>query len=103
MNIQSSAIVQSPHVVDFISHSTTQTIRIGQRIGETLRGGDLVVLLGEFGVGKTHVTKGIAQGLGAQELVNSPSFVMINQYRAGAQHGYMPIYHVDLYRIESAA
>ena len=92
--------VQSPHVLDFISHSAAQTIRIGQRLGELLRQGDLVVLLGDFGTGKTHLIKGVARGLGSADLVNSPSFVLINEYLAGEQHGSMPIFHVDLYRIE---
>jgi tRNA threonylcarbamoyladenosine biosynthesis protein TsaE len=90
-------------MLDFISHSPAQTIRIGHRLGELLRRGDTILLLGEFGVGKTHLIKGIAQGLGSSDLVNSPSFVLINEYRTGVQHGHMPIYHVDLYRIESTA
>ena len=94
--------VQSPHVLDFISHSAAQTIRIGQRLGELLRQGDLVVLLGDFGTGKTHLIKGVARGLGSADLVNSPSFVLINEYRAGEQHRSMPIFHVDLYRIEDS-
>ncbi len=92
--------IQSQHVLDFISHSAAQTIRIGQRLGELLGQGDLVLLLGDFGTGKTHLIKGIAQGLGSTDLVNSPSFVLINQYRAGPQHHGMPIFHADLYRIE---
>jgi tRNA threonylcarbamoyladenosine biosynthesis protein TsaE len=100
MSKQMPQAIQSQHVLDFISHSATQTIRIGQRLGELLRPGDLVVLLGDFGAGKTHLIKGIARGLGSDDLVNSPSFVLINQYRAGAGHGRMPIYHADLYRIE---
>ncbi len=95
-----SHAVQSPHVLDIISHNTAQTVRFGQRLGELLRAGDLLLLLGEFGTGKTHLAKGIAQGLGSADMVNSPSFVLINQYRAGPQHGGMPIYHADLYRIE---
>lgn len=90
-------------MLDFISHSPAQTIRIGHRLGELLRRGDTILLLGEFGVGKTHLIKGIAQGLGSSDLVNSPSFVLINEYRAGERHGGMPIYHVDLYRVESTA
>ena len=92
--------VQSQHVLDFISHSAAQTIRLGQRLGELLHQGDLLLLLGDFGTGKTHLIKGIAQGLGSTDLVNSPSFVLINEYRAGPQHGSMPIFHADLYRIE---
>jgi tRNA threonylcarbamoyladenosine biosynthesis protein TsaE len=100
MSKQLPTAVQSQHVLDFISHSAAQTIRFGQRLGELLRQGDLVVLLGDFGAGKTHLIKGIAQGLGSTDLVNSPSFVLINEYRAGSRHGHIPIYHADLYRID---
>jgi tRNA threonylcarbamoyladenosine biosynthesis protein TsaE len=100
MREQPPRAVQSPHVLDVISHSPTQTSRIGQRLGELLRSGDVVLLLGEFGVGKTQLVKGIAQGLGSSDLVNSPSFVLVNEYQAGLQHRSMPIYHVDLYRLE---
>ncbi|HRC75175.1 MAG TPA: tRNA (adenosine(37)-N6)-threonylcarbamoyltransferase complex ATPase subunit type 1 TsaE [Kouleothrix sp.] len=95
-----SHAVQSQHVLDCISHNVAQTLRYGQRLGELLRPGDLLLLLGDFGAGKTHLIKGIAQGLGSDDMVNSPSFVLINEYRAGAQHGRMPIFHADLYRIE---
>jgi tRNA threonylcarbamoyladenosine biosynthesis protein TsaE len=101
MSKQLPQAVQSQHVLDFISHSATQTIRIGQRLGELMRQGDLTLLLGDFGTGKTHLIKGVAQGLGSTDLVNSPSFVLINEYRAGPQHRGMPIYHADLYRIEN--
>jgi tRNA threonylcarbamoyladenosine biosynthesis protein TsaE len=103
MSKQLSPSIQSPHELDFISHSVGQTIRIGQRLGELLGAGDLILLLGDFGSGKTHLIKGIAQGLGSNDLVNSPSFVLINQYRAGPAHRGMPIYHADLYRIENPA
>ena len=93
--------VQSQHVLDIISHSVAQTIRFGQRLGELLCPGDLLLLLGDFGTGKTHLIKGIAQGLGSADLVNSPSFVLMNEYRAGSHHGRIPIYHADLYRIEN--
>lgn len=102
MSTQPSSI-HSPHVLDFISHSAAQTIRVGQRLGELLRNGDVVLLNGDFGAGKTHFTKGIAQGLGSPDVVNSPSFVLINEYRADQAHGRVPIYHVDLYRIETPA
>jgi tRNA threonylcarbamoyladenosine biosynthesis protein TsaE len=103
MSKQPSPAIQSPRELDFISHSVAQTIRVGQRLGELLGPGDLVLLLGDFGSGKTHLIKGIAQGLGSADLVNSPSFVLINEYRAGPAHGRMPIYHADLYRIEDPA
>ncbi len=100
---QSLPAVQPPHVLDFISHSPAQTERIGARLGEYLRAGDLILLLGDFGVGKTHLVKGIARGLGSPDLVTSPSFVLINEYQAGAAQQRMPIYHADLYRIEDPA
>jgi tRNA threonylcarbamoyladenosine biosynthesis protein TsaE len=100
MSKQLPTAVQSQHILDFISHSAAQTIRLGQRLGELMRQGDLVVLLGDFGAGKTHMIKGIAQGLGSTDLVNSPSFVLINEYRAGPRHGNIPIFHADFYRIE---
>jgi tRNA threonylcarbamoyladenosine biosynthesis protein TsaE len=94
---------QTPFDLDFVSHGPEQTIRVGQRLGALLQPGDLVPLYGEFGAGKTHLIKGIVQGLGSDELVTSPSFVLINEYRARTAHGRFPIYHVDLYRIESDA
>jgi tRNA threonylcarbamoyladenosine biosynthesis protein TsaE len=92
--------VQSPHMLDFISHAPAQTQRVGQRLGELLRPGDLVLLLGPFGAGKTHFVKGVGTGLGSDDLVTSPSFVLINQYEAGPTQGRFPIWHVDLYRVE---
>jgi tRNA threonylcarbamoyladenosine biosynthesis protein TsaE len=100
MSEQRQRAAQPPNVLDCVSHSPTQTARIGQRLGELLRAGDTVLLLGEFGAGKTHFAKGVALGLGSEDLVNSPSFVLVNEYRAGPQHRHMRIYHVDLYRLE---
>jgi tRNA threonylcarbamoyladenosine biosynthesis protein TsaE len=88
--------------LDLLSASETETITIGERIGALLSAGDLVLLLAPFGAGKTYLTKGIAAGLGADaDEVNSPSFVVINEYTADAAHHQMPIYHADLYRIET--
>lgn len=92
-----------PHVLDIVSHSAAQTVRIGHRLGELLGPGDTLLLYGDFGAGKTHMTKGIAQGLGSDDMVNSPSFVLINEYRSGQAHRRAPIYHIDLYRIEDPA
>jgi tRNA threonylcarbamoyladenosine biosynthesis protein TsaE len=103
MSVRSVHTVRSPHVLDFVSHSVAQTMRVGQRLGELLQRGDVVALRGDLGAGKTHLIKGIALGLGSTDMVNSPSFVLINEYRAGVQRGGMPIYHADLYRIERLA
>jgi tRNA threonylcarbamoyladenosine biosynthesis protein TsaE len=90
-------------VLDVISHSAAQTTRLGQRLGELLTAGDVVLLLGSFGAGKTHFAKGVAQGLGSADLVTSPSFVLINEYRSGERLGRAPIFHIDLYRVERPA
>jgi tRNA threonylcarbamoyladenosine biosynthesis protein TsaE len=103
MSDQRLPAVQAVNQLDFISHSPAQTERIGQRLGEQLRPGDLVLLVGTFGVGKTQLVKGVARGLGAPELVTSPSFVLVNEYHADPRHGALPIYHVDLYRLAERA
>ncbi|GAB4451100.1 MAG: tRNA (adenosine(37)-N6)-threonylcarbamoyltransferase complex ATPase subunit type 1 TsaE [Chloroflexi bacterium OHK40] len=90
---------QAANELDFISHGPAQTERVGQRLGELLRPGDLLLLIGTFGAGKTHLVKGVVRGLGSDDLVTSPSFVLVNEYRAGGAWRGMPIYHVDLYRI----
>lgn len=96
-----ASVVQSPHILDFIAHSSAQTQRLGQRLGELLSAGDLVLLTGEFGVGKTQFVKGVAAGLGSADLVTSPSFVLINEYHTRRPR--LRLYHADLYRIENAA
>jgi len=93
----------APDEIEITSTSETETIVIGERIGQRLGAGDLVLLLAPFGAGKTHLTKGIAAGLGVDPRdVNSPSFVVINEYTADRRHRGMPIYHVDLYRVETS-
>ena len=78
--------------------SAAETKRVGRRIGEALRQGDLVVLFGELGSGKTCLTQGIAIGLDIKEdYVSSPSFVIIKEYR-----GRLPLYHIDFFRLQTA-
>lgn len=76
-----------------------ETVMLGHRIGLLLQRGDVIALTGEFGAGKTHIVKGIAEGLGIKDrsVVTSPSYVLMNHYR-----GRLPIYHFDVYRLESA-
>lgn len=73
------------------------TEALGSRIASNLRPGDVVVLAGGLGVGKTLFTRGIATGLGVDEPVLSPSFVLVRTYRSG----FMPVVHVDVYRLGS--
>jgi len=87
--------------VVLISKSPAETVRIGRILGEGLKAGDVVALTGELGSGKTCLTQGIACGLGVPEnyAVTSPTFTLINEY-PGREAA---LYHVDLYRLQSAA
>ncbi len=79
-----------------ISKSVEETIETGARLAKTLKRGDVVALVGNLGAGKTVFTKGIAKGLGVKNprYVNSPTFVLIKEYK-----GRLPLYHFDLYRL----
>lgn len=79
------------------SPSPLHTVRLGQAIGSSLRGGETLALIGPLGAGKTALVRGIAAGLGASSTgVSSPTFVFIHEYR-----GRLPMAHVDLYRLNS--
>lgn len=84
--------------MQFTTNSTDETLQLGENLGKRLSPGDTVLLFGDLGAGKTTLTQGIARGLGLgdKEYVRSPSFTLINEYKARC-----PIYHIDLYRIES--
>lgn len=73
------------------------TEALGGRLASSLRPGDVVVLAGGLGAGKTLFTKGVATGLGVDEPVVSPSFVLVREYRSG----FMPVVHADVYRLGS--
>ncbi len=81
--------------IELASSSEEETRALGERLGRHLRRGDVVLLSGDLGSGKTCLTQGIGRGLGCRGQVNSPSFVLMNEY-AGRE----VLYHVDLYRIE---
>lgn len=80
---------------EFVSHHEEETRALGERLGRLLQRGDVVLLSGELGTGKTCFAQGIARGLGVPVPVNSPSFVIMNEYE-----GRERLFHVDLYRIE---
>jgi tRNA threonylcarbamoyladenosine biosynthesis protein TsaE len=82
--------------LDFISHSETQTRRLGARLAALLNPGDVLALVGELGTGKTRWVQGVCQGLDVTGPVNSPTFTLVNEYQ-----GRYPVYHIDLYRIDS--
>ncbi len=82
-----------------VTNSTEETIALGRKIGASLHGGDVVTLTGDLGSGKTTFTKGIAQALGAEGMVTSPTFTLIQVHpikKTGEQ-----LAHIDTYRTES--
>jgi tRNA threonylcarbamoyladenosine biosynthesis protein TsaE len=81
--------------LDLVSHSPEQTQKIGVRIGELALSGDIFLLVGGLGTGKTCLTQGIAWGLNIKEYALSPSFVIVREL-----HGRLPLYHIDLFRLD---
>ncbi|MZH45927.1 MAG: tRNA (adenosine(37)-N6)-threonylcarbamoyltransferase complex ATPase subunit type 1 TsaE [Nitrospinae bacterium] len=81
-----------------ISHSPEETLQLGKSLGSSLIPGDIILLFGDLGAGKTRLTQGICNGLGLDkdEYIRSPTFTLINEYT-----GKLPIYHIDLYRIDN--
>ncbi len=77
------------------THSPEETVGVGSRLARALEPGDILLLEGPFGAGKTTLVQGIARGLDVTEYVSSPSFVMVNEYQ-----GRVPVFHIDLYRQE---
>ena len=78
----------------FRTSSPQETMELGRKIGEGLKAGDVIALIGELGAGKTVFTQGLAQGLGVTGYVKSPSFTIVNKYE-----GRLAVYHLDLYRL----
>lgn len=72
-----------------------ETFALGKKIGEAIRPGTIISLVGDLGVGKTVFTQGVAKGLGIHEPVNSPTFTIMQIY----ENGRLPFYHFDVYRI----
>ena len=91
------------NTVKITTNSPAETIEWGRKIGKTLKGGEVIALQGDLGTGKTHLIKGIACGLevAGAEVVTSPTFVLVNEYMG--RSGLIHIYHIDAYRMESAA
>jgi len=85
--------------IEFISRNPSETISIGERIGRGARPGDLFLLFGDLGAGKTQLVKGLAKGLGVEDwlYVLSPSFTLMNIYE-----GPVCLCHVDLFRLDEA-
>lgn len=101
MNISNKAgLSVTDNSVCIMTNDVEETIRLGSLIGQLLKAGDVVALMGQLGAGKTHMVKGMADGLGVEDgrrVVTSPSYVLVKQYM-----GRVPVYHFDAYRLESS-
>ncbi|HEY1308328.1 MAG TPA: tRNA (adenosine(37)-N6)-threonylcarbamoyltransferase complex ATPase subunit type 1 TsaE [Vicinamibacterales bacterium] len=83
-----------------MTHSEEETIEVARRMAASLSAGDVLLLSGQLGAGKTAFVRGLAQGLGiAEDEVSSPTFTIVHEYRGGR----LALYHVDLYRLDRAA
>lgn len=78
--------------------TAAETRALGRRLALVARAGDRIALIGPLGAGKTELAKGFAAGLGVLETVDSPSFTLMAEY-----HGRLPLFHLDLYRVDGAA
>ncbi|MBP1890525.1 tRNA threonylcarbamoyladenosine biosynthesis protein TsaE [Clostridium moniliforme] len=81
--------------MEFEVNSIYETTNLGNALGKLLNPGDIVCLTGDLGTGKTHITKGIAKGLGINENITSPTFTIVNEYDSGR----IKLYHFDVYRV----
>jgi len=82
---------------EWLSTSAAETFSLGERLGKELTGGEIILLSGPLGTGKTVFTKGLASGLGIDaEEVTSPSFTLVNPYQ-----GRLQLYHIDFYRLDA--
>ena len=80
----------------FITNSAKETTELGKKLGSLLKGGTVVAFFGGLGMGKTAFTRGLAQALCVKEEVSSPTFAIVNDYG-----GNPPLYHFDMYRVET--
>ncbi len=98
MRVRGQESVSAPSRVNTVySLSEEETMDLGRTMARTLKGGELIVLEGDLGMGKTVFARGIAAGLGvSEEDVHSPSFTLVHEYEGGR----CPLFHVDLYRLE---
>ena len=84
--------------MEFYTKSAEQTRELGRRLAENLAPGAVIAFSGELGAGKTAFTSGLAAGLGITERVTSPTFTIVNEYEGGR----IPLFHFDLYRLNSS-
>lgn len=79
--------------------SADETIELGKKLASLLKAGDVILLDGDLGAGKTTFTKGLGEGLGIKRSIKSPTFTIIREYSGGR----LPLYHMDVYRLEDGS
>ena len=84
--------------MEFITNSPEQTEQVGAALGKVLTAGTVLAYEGDLGAGKTAFTRGLARGLGAGDMVTSPTYTIVNEYLSGR----LPLFHFDMYRLASA-
>ncbi len=84
--------------MQYITHSPEETEAIGVALGKILTAGSIVAYRGDLGAGKTAFTRGLARGLGCDDMVTSPTYTIVNEYLSGR----IPLFHFDMYRLRSS-
>ena len=84
--------------MEFITNSPAETEAVGQRLAKILMPGTVIAYTGDLGAGKTAFTRGLARGLGCDDLVTSPTYTIVNEYLSGR----LPLFHFDMYRLHSS-
>ncbi len=80
---------------EIIIHNEAETAELGIKLGQSVEAGKVIALIGDLGTGKTTLTKSIAKGLGITDVITSPTFNIVKEYRSGR----IPLYHFDVYRL----
>ncbi len=84
--------------MEYHTHSELETEGVGEALAHTLEPGAVIAFTGDLGAGKTAFTRGLARGLGVTDRVTSPTFTIVNEYTGGR----LPLFHFDMYRLESS-
>ncbi len=84
-------------MIKIITHSPEETIRAAEKLGSLIGAGDMIAFKGGLGAGKTTFTRGLVIGLGMNDVVSSPTFALVNDYRGDR----ITLYHFDMYRIST--
>ena len=85
-------------MIEIVTSNPAETLALGRRLAAMLNAGDVVLLAGQLGAGKTMFAAGIGEGLGVEEQLTSPSFIL-----ARSHEGFMPLVHADVYRLGTSA